>query len=214
MFALKLLSNHLSLLLPSEKEANPRKREQALGRLKQAVPKYWERLYKGRNNVELLSNPGFCGKWKVLKELLSHWYNNNDKVLVFSHSVRLLRYLESLFQTTSYTVSFLSGEMPVEERQQEVDDFNSDSNKFVFLISTKAGGVGLNITSANKVVIFDPHWNPSWVSCVRPARFLCQSSGYGRQPGMTNNSNLSRYLHSRKTGPTGPRPSIQNRPAA
>lgn len=166
MFALKLLSNHLSLLLPSDKETNERKREQAIARLKQAAPKYWERLYKGRNNVDFLSNPEFCGKWKVLKDLLSHWYNNNDKVLVFSHSVRLLRYLESLFQKTSYTVSFLSGDMPMEERQHEVDDFNSDSNKFVFLISTKAGGVGLNIVSANKVVIFDPHWNPSWVRSV------------------------------------------------
>lgn len=52
--------------------------------------------------------------------------------------------------------------MPNEDRQTTVDDFNSDPNQFVFLISTKAGGVGLNITSANKVVIFDPNWNPSY----------------------------------------------------
>lgn len=52
--------------------------------------------------------------------------------------------------------------MPNEDRQKTVDDFNSDPNQFVFLISTKAGGVGLNITSANKVVIFDPNWNPSY----------------------------------------------------
>jgi hypothetical protein len=68
--------------------------------------------------------------------------------------------------------------MPNEDRQTTVDDFNSDPGQFVFLISTKAGGksithlfsipshnlpgVGLNITSANKVVIFDPNWNPSY----------------------------------------------------
>jgi hypothetical protein len=52
--------------------------------------------------------------------------------------------------------------MPNEDRQTTVDAFNSDPNQFVFLISTKAGGVGLNITSANKVVIFDPNWNPSY----------------------------------------------------
>lgn len=52
--------------------------------------------------------------------------------------------------------------MPNEDRQTTVDNFNSDPAQFVFLISTKAGGVGLNITSANKVVIFDPNWNPSY----------------------------------------------------
>jgi superfamily II DNA/RNA helicase len=86
--------------------------------------------------------------------------------------------LEVLFKNTSYNVSFLSGSMANEERQSTVDDFNADPRQFVFLISTKAGGevitnlsfvqcsralgVGLNITSANKVVIFDPNWNPSY----------------------------------------------------
>ena len=70
--------------------------------------------------------------------------------------------LEMLFKNTSYNMSFLSGEMPGHERQKTVDDFNTDPSRFVFLISTKAGGVGLNITSANKVVIFDPNWNPSY----------------------------------------------------
>jgi hypothetical protein len=52
--------------------------------------------------------------------------------------------------------------MKYEERTLVVNDFNSNPNQFVFLISTRAGGVGLNITSANKVVIFDPNWNPSF----------------------------------------------------
>jgi hypothetical protein len=94
--------------------------------------------------------------------LLRFWHENGDKVLVFSHSVRLLRILQHLFHNTSYTVSYLDGSLSYEERQKVVDDFNSDPSQFVFLISTKAGGVGLNITSANKVVIFDPHWNPSF----------------------------------------------------
>lgn len=81
---------------------------------------------------------------------------------MFSHSVRLLRILQHLFHNTSYTVSYLDGSMSYEDRQKAVDDFNTDPGQFVFLISTKAGGVGLNITSANKVVIFDPHWNPSY----------------------------------------------------
>lgn len=163
MMALKLLSNHLSLLVPSSAEADKQKRDSALKRLQACVPKHWSTLYQNRNSVHMLSNPDFCGKWKILKELLAFWYESNDKVLIFSHSVQLLHYLESLLKTTSYTVSFLSGSQAPEVRQKEVDDFNSDPGKFVFLISTKAGGVGLNITSANKVVIFDPHWNPSYV---------------------------------------------------
>ena len=52
--------------------------------------------------------------------------------------------------------------MSLIDRAKAVDDFNSDPSQFVFLISTKAGGVGLNITSANKVVVVDPNWNPSY----------------------------------------------------
>jgi superfamily II DNA/RNA helicase len=70
--------------------------------------------------------------------------------------------LQSFFNHTAYNVSYLDGSMSYEDRQSAVDDFNSNPAQFVFLISTKAGGVGLNITSANKVVIVDPNWNPSY----------------------------------------------------
>jgi superfamily II DNA/RNA helicase len=70
--------------------------------------------------------------------------------------------LQMLFRTTSYNVSYLDGSLSYEERQRVVDEYNSDPAQFVFLISTKAGGVGLNITSANKVVVVDPNWNPSY----------------------------------------------------
>lgn len=161
--ALQKLSNHLMLLIPSKDETDRERRAAGLKMLKDCVPRHWETLYKQRNSIHTLSNPEFCGKWKILKNLLSFWYENKDKVLVFSHSVRLLEILKSLFRNTSYSVSFLSGQLSYDDRQREVDDFNSDPNKFIFLISTKAGGVGLNITSANKVVIVDPHWNPAYV---------------------------------------------------
>lgn len=166
IMALQKLSNHLTLLIPlDEDKGKPKNKWQnALNLFKQAVPTRSDDLYRKRRQVEVLADPSFCGKWKILRELLSLWYSNKDKVLVFSHSVRLLLILESLFKKTSYSVSFLSGSTTLDDRQKEVDEFNSDPDKFVFLISTKAGGVGLNITSANKVVIFDPHWNPAYVS--------------------------------------------------
>lgn len=169
IMALQKLSNHLTLLIPVEEndaKADKHKRENALDLFRQALPNMYKKLYQQRNQIQALAWPESCGKWKILKELLNLWHANQDKVLIFSHSVRLLHILESLFRKTSYNVSFLSGDLKLVDRQKEVDDFNSDPEKFVFLISTKAGGVGLNITSANKVVIFDPHWNPSYVGAI------------------------------------------------
>ncbi|KAH8199499.1 hypothetical protein TruAng_006312 [Truncatella angustata] len=161
VMSLQKLSSHLTLLIPAHSETID-KHNRDIRYLKAAMPDRWKELYSQRDSLLNLANPDFCGKWGVLKKLLKYWHANGDKVLVFSHSVRLLRILQHLFNNTSFNVSYLDGSLSYEERQNTVDDFNSDPNQFVFLISTKAGGVGLNITSANKVVIMDPHWNPSY----------------------------------------------------
>ncbi|KAI0006555.1 P-loop containing nucleoside triphosphate hydrolase protein [Xylariaceae sp. FL0662B] len=161
IMSLQKLSNHFNLLIPQTSDL-PHKDKRELRFLQAAMPDTWKDHYTSRDSLVNLANPEYCGKWKVLKKLLKFWHSSGDKVLVFSHSVRLLRILQNLFNNTSYTFSYLDGSLSYEERQQVVDDFNSDPNQFVFLISTKAGGIGLNITSANKVVIMDPHWNPSY----------------------------------------------------
>ena len=158
---LQKLSNHLGILIPQSTDPKD-KQDKDLEMLQIAVPEEWRDLYRNRDSILNYSNPKFCGKWKILKKLLRFWYGNGDKVLVFSHSVRLLKMLQMLFNHTSYNVSYLDGAMSYEDRAKTVDDFNSDPAQFVFLISTKAGGVGLNITSANKVVVVDPNWNPSY----------------------------------------------------
>lgn len=160
------LSNHLAMLVPNGMDRKD-KQEREMTVLEQAVPDIWQQLYAERDNIVHFANQEYCGKWKVLKKLLRFWYTTQtstgpNKVLVFSHSVRLLKMLHMLFQsTTSYNVSYLDGQMAYDERQRTVDEFNAREEQFVFLISTRAGGVGLNITSANKVVVFDPNWNPS-----------------------------------------------------
>jgi DNA excision repair protein ERCC-6-like 2 len=161
IMSLQKMSNHLTLLIPSTNDSTD-KQDRDLRYLQAAVPEKWKTMYQERDSLLALANPEFCGKWAILKKLLRAWHRDGDKVLVFSHSVRLLRILQLLFNHTSYSVSYLDGSLSYEERQATVDDFNSDSHQFVFLVSTKAGGVGLNITSANKVVIMDPHWNPSY----------------------------------------------------
>ncbi|KAJ5667163.1 DNA excision repair protein ERCC-6-like 2 [Penicillium longicatenatum] len=158
---LQKLSNHLALLIPQGNDPKERQ-EREKEMLQIALPDQWEDLYRSRDSIMNYANPEFCGKWKVLRKLLKWWHSNGDKVLVFSHSVRLLKMLQMLFNHTSYNVSYLDGSMKYEDRALAVDEFNSDPKQFVFLISTKAGGIGLNITSANKVVVVDPNWNPSY----------------------------------------------------
>jgi len=162
MITLQKLANHVALLIPPG-ETDKEKHDRELEKLEIALPKLWKTLYQQRDNILNFANQEFCGKWRVLKKLLKLWHSNDDKVLVFSHSVRLLRMLNMLFKaTTTYNVSYLDGSMSYADRQAAVDEYNSDPSQFVFLISTKAGGVGLNITSANKVVVVDPNWNPSY----------------------------------------------------
>lgn len=73
----------------------------------------------------------------------------------------MLDILEKFIIRKGYCFSRLDGSTPTNLRQSLVDDFNSSPSKQVFLISTRAGGLGLNLVSANRVVIFDPNWNPS-----------------------------------------------------
>ena len=161
MSTLQKLANHLALLLPPR---NDNRYCEDMSNLKVALPGQWEDVWLARNNALVQSHREYCGKWKVLKKLLDLWYSNGDKVLVFSHSVRLLRLLKALFDVdgTKYNFCYLDGGMSYDERAQTVASFNADARQFVFLVSSKAGGVGLNITSANKVVVVDPSWNPAY----------------------------------------------------
>lgn len=162
LHTIQKLSNHIALMFPTG-TVDPEKHEKDLEKMKIALPDTWEDLYMTREHIKHKANPEFCGKWKVLRKLLKLWYDNGDKVLVFSHSVQLLSMLEMLFKnTTSYNVSYLDGTMKYVDRAAAVDEFNANPKQFVFLISTRAGGVGINVTSANKVVIMDPNWNPAY----------------------------------------------------
>ncbi|KAF8249036.1 hypothetical protein K440DRAFT_545082 [Wilcoxina mikolae CBS 423.85] len=154
------LSNHLANWIPDNTESSE-VRAQKLELLQTCLPNRWREL-STRERIYNYMDPQMCGKWLVLQRLLQFWHQNGDKVLIFSYSLNLLYILHSLFKKTEYNVCYFDGQMPLQERAKTVDEFNNDPDQFVFLISTKAGGVGLNITAANKVVIFDPNWNPSY----------------------------------------------------
>ena len=95
---------------------------------------------------------------EVLAGLLTVLEKENAKVLLFSCSTTLLDILEAYISSKGYTHCRLDGSTRTDLRQQMMKEFNSNQSIFIFLLSTKAGGLGLNITGANTVIIFDPNW--------------------------------------------------------
>ena len=114
--------------------------------------------------VECLANGEdleLCGKLKVLASLLPHWHSQDAKVLLFSSSTRLMETLARFCTKLGFSFGRLEGTTPIHQRQRLVDQFNKTRSQFIFIVSTKACGVGLNLSSANVVVIFEPHFNVS-----------------------------------------------------
>ncbi|KAH6764023.1 switch 2 [Perilla frutescens var. frutescens] len=160
---LQQISNHLELIKPSPKDDQDKQTKDA---------EFSSAVFS--NDIDLvggstmqsgsfmgLSDVRHCGKMRALEKLMNSWISMGDKILLFSYSVRMLDILEKLIIRKGYSFSRLDGSTPTSLRQSLVDDFNSSPSKQVFLISTRAGGLGLNLVSANRVVIFDPNWNPA-----------------------------------------------------
>ncbi|KAL7789937.1 P-loop containing nucleoside triphosphate hydrolase protein [Trichoderma ceciliae] len=105
------------------------------------------------------ANPTLSQKVVLLLLVLDEARAVGDKVLVFSQSLFTLNYLEELFKQQGRAVCRLDGSTAVSKRQDMIKAFNTGRQE-IYLISTKAGGVGLNIFGANRVVIFDFKWNP------------------------------------------------------
>ena len=97
-------------------------------------------------------------KMQMLFHILRLSIAVGDKVLVFSHSLPTLDYIEELLIKAGYNYARLDGRTKMQTRQQLTKDFNK--NMDVCLISTRAGGQGLNLAGANRVVIMDSHFNP------------------------------------------------------
>ncbi|XP_042042136.1 switch 2-like [Salvia splendens] len=160
---LQQISNHLELIKPSPKDDHDKQIKDA--EFASAVFSTDIDLVGGSatqsGSFMGLSDVRHCGKMRALERLMHSWISMGDKILLFSYSVRMLDILEKFIIRKGYSFSRLDGSTPTSLRQSLVDDFNSSPSKQVFLISTRAGGLGLNLVSANRVVIFDPNWNPA-----------------------------------------------------
>lgn len=101
------------------------------------------------------------GKMIILDKMLKKFKAAGSRVLIFSQMSRLLDILEDYCFLRDFEYCRLDGSTSHEDRIQAIDEYNApDSDKFIFLLTTRAGGLGINLTSADIVVLFDSDWNP------------------------------------------------------
>ncbi|KAM9858612.1 DNA excision repair protein ERCC-6-like 2 [Aulostomus maculatus] len=158
---LRKVSNHVALL---QSTAGTSKKQEKYVRaicqkVFQKIPEFVQRCKDAA--FEALSDPMYSGKMKVLQKLLKYYLQRRDKVLLFSLSTKLLDVLESYCMAEGLDYSRLDGATKAKERVQIVREFNRSTHINLCLVSTMAGGLGLNFVGANVVVLFDPTWNPA-----------------------------------------------------
>ncbi|KZT55273.1 DNA repair protein, SNF2 family [Calocera cornea HHB12733] len=103
------------------------------------------------------------GKFLVLERFLDQIKRTtNDKIVLISNYTQTLDLFEKMCRSKRYGFFRLDGTMTVVKRQKLVDQFNDPEGKeFIFLLSSKAGGCGINLIGANRLILFDPDWNPA-----------------------------------------------------
>ncbi|XP_061162484.1 chromodomain-helicase-DNA-binding protein 8-like [Saccostrea echinata] len=102
-----------------------------------------------------------CGKMVLLDKLLPKLKQGGHKVLIFSQMIRVLDILEDYLIHKQYLFERLDGRICGKLRQEAIDRFSKpESDRFVFLLCTRAGGLGINLTAADTVIIYDSDWNP------------------------------------------------------
>ncbi|KAJ9162085.1 Chromatin-remodeling complex ATPase-like protein [Coniochaeta hoffmannii] len=102
-----------------------------------------------------------AGKMVVLDKLLKRLQKQGSRVLIFSQMSRLLDILEDYCVFRQYQYCRIDGSTAHEDRISAIDEYNKPgSEKFVFLLTTRAGGLGINLTTADTVVLYDSDWNP------------------------------------------------------
>jgi SNF2 family DNA or RNA helicase len=113
-------------------------------------PKLIVQDYTGRN-----------GKLEAALEIITNNINNGHKIILFSQFTSVLASISKSLDMNSIEYMYLDGSTKASRRVELVEEFNNSEKNMVFLISLKAGGTGLNLTSADIVIHFDPWWNPS-----------------------------------------------------
>lgn len=101
------------------------------------------------------------GKMVVVSALLKIWKKQGHRVLLFTQSRAMILVFEVFLQQQGYKYLKMDGSTSVSSRQPLISKFNEDSSYDIFLLTTRVGGLGINLTGANRVIIYDPDWNPA-----------------------------------------------------
>ncbi|RLU19108.1 hypothetical protein DMN91_009466 [Ooceraea biroi] len=102
-----------------------------------------------------------CGKLQSLDHLLRKLKSENHRVLIFTQMTRMLDVLEAFLNFHGHIYLRLDGTTRVDQRQVLMERFNADKRIFCFILSTRSGGVGVNLTGADTVIFYDSDWNPT-----------------------------------------------------
>ena len=102
-----------------------------------------------------------CGKLQSLDILLHRLFVESHRVLLFTQMTRMLDVLENFLNYHGYKYLRLDGSTTIENRQLLMERFNNDKRIFCFILSTRSGGVGVNLTGADTVIFYDSDWNPT-----------------------------------------------------
>ncbi|XP_061713485.1 DNA excision repair protein ERCC-6-like [Cydia pomonella] len=123
-------------------------------------------LYEAQEECEKIDEQSF-GSWKrsgkmtVVHSLLKIWQKQGHRALIFSQSRAMLCLLEQYLQNQDYKYLKMDGTVSVGIRQNLIKNFNENPEYLVFLATTRVGGLGVNLTGADRVIIYDPDWNPA-----------------------------------------------------
>uniref|UniRef100_A0A667X223 DNA excision repair protein ERCC-6 n=1 Tax=Myripristis murdjan TaxID=586833 RepID=A0A667X223_9TELE len=124
------------------------------------------RILRGIPEDQLTEEEHF-GYWKrsgkliVVESLLRLWFKQGHRVLLFTQSRQMLEILEVFVRENNYSYLKMDGTTAIASRQPLIARYNEDKSIYIFLLTTKVGGLGVNLTGANRVIIYDPDWNPS-----------------------------------------------------
>uniref|UniRef100_A0A0M3K995 Helicase domino (inferred by orthology to a D. melanogaster protein) n=1 Tax=Anisakis simplex TaxID=6269 RepID=A0A0M3K995_ANISI len=102
-----------------------------------------------------------CGKLQVLSALLRDLFIYKHRCLIFTQMSRMLDVLQAFLSFHGYQYFRLDGTTGIEQRQAMMERFNSDPKIFCFILSTRSGGIGVNLTGADTVIFYDSDWNPT-----------------------------------------------------
>lgn len=123
-------------------------------------------LYEAQEEMEHIDEEKFghwkrCGKMTVVNSLLKIWQKQGHRALIFSQSRAMLCLLEQYLQNHEFKYLKMDGTVSVGQRQSLIKTFNENTEYLVFLSTTRVGGLGVNLTGADRVIVYDPDWNPA-----------------------------------------------------